>query len=608
MRVAECNEGKIHISFPYDPNLVDQIKLFPPYCRRWNPKEKLWVFNLDVSNKSEIIENLYNFLEKNQFTVNQSAKDALGKKDTSLKTKDEIYDASFDTDANVEIDILQHDLRPFQRAGVLYLSKQKKCFLADEMGLGKTVQALASTANVNGFPCLIVCPVSLQKNWKNEIIKWFDVWCSVDEKPNRNVDFNIIPYSQIKKYKDILESIAYKTIICDESHYLKNSSAARTKQVKQLAKNCENVFLLSGTPILNRPSELISQLEILNRLGELGGWQYFTKNYCAAYKGRFGLNISGAKNLDILNQELRKRCYIRRQKKDVLKELPDKQRIVIDVELSNPDNYANAEIEVVEKIQQRKEQYQEEAEMYNYIISENTVKYCKDYIKTDFNKPSRDDLLNLSKCKTKKDLSIFVKNYFNRKSENIENAEALMLLNTLKQRCASEKMDSCINWIEEFMLNGNKLIVFADNISIQKGLLERLSSFAPASVLGEMDAEERQKNVDLFQNNDQCKIIVCSLQAAGVGITLTSSSDVVFIQCGWTPALHDQAEDRAHRIGQENAVTCYYLLAPNTIDTDIWNLIESKREIVGKASEGQGRSSKDYKNIITSIQSRIDIH
>jgi SWI/SNF-related matrix-associated actin-dependent regulator 1 of chromatin subfamily A len=127
-------------------------------------------------------------------------------------------------------------------------------------------------------------------------------------------------------------------------------------------------------------------------------------------------------------------------------------------------------------------------------------------------------------------------------------------------------------------------------------------------VLGEMSAEERQNNVDNFQTNDQSKIIVCSLQAAGVGITLTSASDVVFIQCGWTPALHDQAEDRAHRIGQENAVTCYYLLAPNTIDTDIWNLIESKREVVGKASEGQGRSSKDYKNILTSIQSRIDMH
>jgi SNF2 family DNA or RNA helicase len=608
MRVAECNDGKINISFPYDPTLVDQIKLFPAYCRRWNPKQKLWVFNLDVSNKSEIIENLYVFLEKNQFTITQSVTKALGKKDSTVKTKNEIYDASFDTDATIEVDILQHELRPFQKAGVVYLSKQKKCFLADEMGLGKTVQALASTANVNGFPCLIICPVSLQKNWKKEIIKWFDEWCSVDEKPNRNADFNIIPYSQIKKYKDILESIAYKTIICDESHYLKNSSAARTKQVKELSKNCENVFLLSGTPILSRPSELISQLEIINRLGELGGWQYFTKNYCAAYKGRFGLNISGAKNLDILNQELRKRCYIRRQKKDVLKELPDKQRIVIDVELSNPENYANAEIEVLEEIQQRKEQYKEEAEMYNYIISENPIKYCKDFIRKDFKNPSREDLINLNKCKSKKDISIFVKNYFNRKSENIENAEALMLLNKLKQRCATEKIDSCISWIEEFMLNGNKLIIFADNISIQKGLLDRLSHFSPASVLGEMSAEERQNNVDNFQTNDQSKIIVCSLQAAGVGITLTSASDVVFIQCGWTPALHDQAEDRAHRIGQENAVTCYYLLAPNTIDTDIWNLIESKREVVGKASEGQGRSSKDYKNILTSIQSRIDMH
>ena len=118
-----------------------------------------------------------------------------------------------------------------------------------------------------------------------------------------------------------------------------------------------------------------------------------------------------------------------------------------------------------------------------------------------------------------------------------------------------------------------------------------------------MDGDERQRNVECFQNNDHRRIIICSLQAAGVGLTLTSASNVAFVQCGWTPAGQDQAEDRAHRIGQENAVTCYYLLCPKTIDEDIWNMIEEKREIVNKTSDGPS-SSIDISKIIKSVQNR----
>ena len=107
-----------------------------------------------------------------------------------------------------------------------------------------------------------------------------------------------------------------------------------------------------------------------------------------------------------------------------------------------------------------------------------------------------------------------------------------------------------------------------------------------------MDGLERQKNVDMFQNNDEKKVIVCSLQVRGSRINNDCASNVAFVQCGWTPALHDQAEDRAHRIGQDNAVTCYYLLSDNTIDDDIWNMIEEKREVVNKASEGVSLSPR----------------
>ena len=121
-----------------------------------------------------------------------------------------------------------------------------------------------------------------------------------------------------------------------------------------------------------------------------------------------------------------------------------------------------------------------------------------------------------------------------------------------------------------------------------------------------MDVSERQKNVDAFQEDINRKLIVCSLQAAGVGLTLTAASNVAFVQCGWTPALHDQAEDRAHRIGQDNAVTCYYLLCPDSIDTDVWSLIESKREVVDKASGGAGFGKKDMASVMKKVAKRAN--
>jgi SNF2 family DNA or RNA helicase len=608
MRKCELEANKLSLSFSYNPDLVSGIKELPPYCRKWNPKNKNWVINLDVSNPTYIAHQVYDFLLENAFTIFDSAKDKLNQylpESKLVMEDDNSYVESSSTEAEIEIDCLQMELRPFQKAGVRYLSKHKKSFLADEMGLGKTAQAISVIQYIDAKPCLVLCPVSLQRNWQKEISKWLGEWCTISLTPNRDVDFNIIPYSQVKKYYDVISCIPYKSMICDESHYLKNGKAQRTKLIKKVSKKIENVYMLSGTPIVNRPNELIAPLEIMNMLEEMGGWNYFVKEYCGAYRDRFGLNISGARNLKTLNTELRKRCYIRRQKKDVLKELPEKQRTMVDMEIENWSAYNNAEAEVVRKLEELSEDYENTAHNVCMAIEHySDLSSARDYLLSEINKPSHVVLSKLEQIKSKNELIEYAADYFLKKSDNVANAQALMLLNELKKVCAEEKINSVTQWIHDFMENGEKLIVFAEHINIQKELIKRLNDYNPCAILGEMDGLERHRNVECFQNSDNRRIIICSLQAAGVGLTLTSASNVAFVQCGWTPAGQDQAEDRAHRIGQENAVTCYYLLCPNTIDEDIWSLIEEKREVVDKASDGLS-GSVDINKIIKSVQNRI---
>jgi SWI/SNF-related matrix-associated actin-dependent regulator of chromatin subfamily A-like protein 1 len=608
MRKCSLEAGKLSLSFSYSPDLVNGIKELPPYCRKWNPKEKKWILNLQVSNPKFVAHQLHIFLDENQFTIEENAKAEIAKylpKELMVSEDDESLKDSLRVDAEIDLDVMLEP-RPFQKAGVSYLLKHPKSFLADEMGLGKTGQAISVMHHTQAFPCLIACPASLQINWKREIFKWIGDLTSVSMTPNRDSEWNIIPYTQLKKYKDVIDTIPYKGLVCDESHYLKSGKAQRTKQVKKLAKRIPRVHLLSGTPIVNRPSELISQLEIIGMLEELGGWKNFVSDYCAAYRDKFGLNISGAKNLKTLNTELRKRCYIRRMKKDVLKELPDKQRIIVDVEIADWKEYNKSESIVLAKIEALSEEYEQNAYNVYTVIDEYNLADAKQYVIKELNKPSDDYLLIINNCKSIKELKQKSTELFMRKSDNVVNAQALMLLNELKKVCAQQKMESVLEWVESFMENDQKLVLFADHIEIQKMLINRLAKHKPCSVLGEMQVEERQQNVDLFQNDDSRKIIVCSLQAAGVGLTLTASSNVAFVQCGWTPALHDQAEDRTHRIGQENAVSCFYLLCPKSIDEDIWNIIEEKRKVVNKASDGRFSGKSDIASLVNKVKNRVN--
>jgi SWI/SNF-related matrix-associated actin-dependent regulator 1 of chromatin subfamily A len=436
------------------------------------------------------------------------------------------------TDAPLEVPGLGGELKPFQRAGVSYLLAQRRAFLADEQGLGKTIEALATLESDKAYPAVVVCPASLKLNWKREIERWLPdrqaqilVGTGAKLSP-RAADITIVNYDIVAARLDSLRALKPQALVLDESHYCKNPAAKRTQAVGRLAAAIprEGLLLaLTGTPVMNRPQELIAQLRILGRLADFGSGV------------QFGKRFRGPDAHQRLHWHLRARCFVRRLKVDVLPQLPAKTRGVVPVELDNEAEYRLAERDVVAWLQSQP--------------------------------------LDLRELDAKVAAAL--------------RAERLVRLNALKLLAARGKLHGALAWIHDFCSSGERLVVFARHREIQRAVLERFPT--ALHILGEDRPAARDANLRAFQAPDDegNQLIVCSIEVAGQGLTLTRSSNVAFLELDWTPAKHDQAEDRCHRIGQQDAVNVSYLLAAGTIDETIATLLEHKRAVIDAVTDGR---------------------
>lgn len=524
---SASREKTINIIFPYDVRVIDIVKKIEG--RKFDPIKKLWYAKPIASNIDSILG-----LASYGFAIDKDVVVALK---SMQKQKAQNIIGSQASTAEFEVEGLGGELMPFQKAGVMYASRVKRCLLGDEMGLGKSIQALATIHNLQTYPAIIVCPASLKYNWEKEAKKWLPtktIQVITSKTKALTADITILNYDLLKKWLGSLSQLSAKAIIYDECHLIKSNSAARTKAAKVLSKNIPVRLGLSGTPILNRPQELVSQLTVLGRIDDLGGLWKFLQRYCNAVQTKWGWDMSGASNMEELNDKLRAACYIRRLKKNVLPELPDKRRTVIAVDIDN---------------------------------------------KAEYNKAQRDIIHYLSDKKGKASANA------------ARNAEELIKIEVLKKLSVDGKMAVAEEWIENFLETGEKLVVFAHHRDIIGRLVKKFPM--AVKIIGGDDAEDRQSAVEKFQTDDDCKLIICSIQSGGVGITLTAASNVVFLELGWNPAIHDQAEDRCHRIGQKDAVNAWYLLGRDTIDEDIWALIEKKRQVVDAATDGEDGQGGD---------------
>ena len=597
------DNNELVVSFPYDVDLIDRIKELPQPNRKYDRDKQSWVVSLSRYGKinESVLNEFEQFLNDNNFKIHVAVRNYLTELDEKIASQKysdkKSIEESIAGDSNLLVDGLGGELRPFQRAGVSYMTERKRVLLGDEMGLGKTVQAIAAVCHTKSFPCLVICPVSLQLNWAREIEKWA-IGKRVTMEVEESAEFTVIPYSQVVKHEKILsKGTHWEALVCDESHYIKNAKAQRTKSVRALAKGIPNIYLLSGTPIVNRPAEFITQLQILDRLNEMGGWKHFTDRYCDAKQERFGLNINGASNLTELNGRLRASCYIRRFKKDVLTELPDKQRSVIEVPISNRKEYESTRKEVRDELVKLKLKSKD----FTQSILNEVSGFDLEQLKEKWLELFADD--SVPKASSSAKLKRLLHARLLRRESFVENSEGILLLNKLKIRSMQGKLKAAVEWIDHFLDSGEKLVIFCEHVEAQEFLYEKLGKRSTA-IMAHMDAETRQRSVDRFQNDKKIIAIVCSLGAGGVGFTMTASSNVLFIEQGWTPAIHDQAEDRTHRIGQKNAVTAYYMIGKDTIDGDIYKIIERKRAIVSAASDGiEGQDISVVKLLIDQLAS-----
>ncbi|HEY5287704.1 MAG TPA: DEAD/DEAH box helicase [Solirubrobacteraceae bacterium] len=447
-------------------------------------------------------------------------------------------DATLGPTASAMLANLGGELKPFQRAGVAYLLEQRRAFLADEQGLGKTIEALATLEADAAYPAIVVCPASLKLNWMREIERWLPgrdaqalAGMGGNNSPIPPADITVVNYDILAARAQALGAMAPRALVLDESHYCKNAAAKRTQAVGRLAASVPSdglVLALTGTPVMNRPPELIAQLRILGRLADFGSG------------AQFGRRFKGADAHVRLHWHLRSRCFVRRLKADVLPQLPAKTRTVVPVELDNESEYRLAETDVIAWLRSRP--------------------------------------LDLGELDAKVAAAL--------------RAERLVRLNALKMLAARGKLHAALAWIHDFCSSGERLVVFARHREIQRAVVERFPH--ALHILGEDTHAARDASLEAFQAADSSEnqLIVCSIEVAGQGLTLTQASNVAFLELDWTPAKHDQAEDRCHRIGQQDAVNAWYLLAAGTIDETMATLLERKRAIIGAVTDGREESDE----------------
>lgn len=458
------------------------------------------------------------------------------------KSMRDLVAASYATSSDLEIPAPAGlSYLPYQRAGVAYALSRRSTLIADPMGLGKTIQAIGL---MNMLPeakrILVICPAALRLNWKREVEKWDVhgrlVGVATDFVPK--TDVVVVNYDRLTKLHKALTGVLWDLVVLDEAHYLKNPSAARTKAVwGKEGIQAKRWLSLSGTPLLNRPAELWTHVQAYDPSGLGRSWLEYHTRYCNATQeyigGRKVWNTSGASNLEELNLLLRARFMIRREKSEVLRDLPPKRRqlIAVDPKTETERKLVDRERAIVEQLEEK----------YGDLV------------------------------------------------EALREPTAQLLIHELaKLRHETALLKT--SYVAEHVLDGindaGKAVVFGWHKDVLESIATQIEAQlgrGSAVVLhGDHTTEERQAAVDAFQNSDNPRVIVASIKAMGVGFTLTRADWVVFAELSWTPADIEQAEDRLHRIGQQNAVLSQHIVYDGTTDAYIAKKVVGKEKILAE--------------------------
>ena len=429
-----------------------------------------------------------------------------------------------------------------------------------------TVQTLSYLASEkNAFPALIVAPLVTLQNWQREIEKFMmrksrNGRIVDNEAPTSTIirvgksedlgkyDFYIINYELLfKRYKD-LAKLNLRTIVCDEVQNLRSKTTQKYHAIKKLAalESVKYRVGLSGTPIYNRGSEIWPIVDIL-RPGLLGSFREFCEYFC--YVNEKGKAIVLENKRESLRNMLQKHVMLRRKKTDVLSELKEKIRYkeIIDSDI----NYYNKELE---RIWKKLEDERKEAQ----TAFDASTAYQR-------------------------------------------------AIQSERQAAGAAKLPHVINFVKNIMEIEESVVVFCHHKSIHSLLHQSLAEFKPASIIGGQSDKQRQDNIDSFQNG-QTKLMIAGLRAGNVGINLTRAKYVIFAELDWSPAIHLQAEDRLHRIGQKNTVFAYYLIGNGTLDEHVARVLVDKSYEIDAIMDNKVESYENKEKaelILAQIQDKV---
>lgn len=406
---------------------------------------------------------------------------------------------------------------------------------ASDMGTGKTMQSLLYLKiNLELRPVLIVSPATLKLNFAREIEDWlpgesYKIVQGRSDMFTGKENIVIINYDILKYYTEILSDIDFKVLIGDECHAVKNSKAARTRALKYISKGIEHKILMTGTPILNgRPIEFFTALNML-RPELFPNWYRYAQEFCDPQEGSFGTTYSGCSNVEKLHNIIQP-FMIRRTKLEVLPQLPLKTKTVLPVEINNRPIYNKAKADIVEFVRQLKG---------------------------------------------------------NEAAKKASMAKVLSEFSHLRQIATDGKTNHLVEWIDNFLETGEKLVVMCVHHRIIDLIMNKYESIS-VKLDGRDSLTKKQRSVDSFQSDPNIKIFVGNIKAAGVGITLTASNTLLFAELDFVPGLYSQAEDRICRIGQESKhIDIYYLVAENTIEEHILEIVDKKNKINTAIIDGE---------------------
>ena len=554
---ATLKGNAVVMSWPYlsdpDERMAIQAEVKSTQGRKYNPESKTWSISIheaaplierlrkhdDIPIAIELAESIERIPEIHSVMLERA-------KRISISGAASLSDEMIVTDMKDKLDSIfpaSRELYPFQYVGVRFAELANgRCLIGDDMGVGKTIQAIAHIAlNQDKLPALIVCPASVKYNWKRECEGWLpDMSIGVVEGRSKgnipDTDIVVCNYDIMSGRMQSLIDNNFNIVVFDESHYLKNSKAQRTQASLTVAETSEHIICLSGTAITNRPIEFFTTLNLL-RPHEFNSSFEYGKRYCAGHemyigRGRHVWNFDGSSNSDELHSRTRDFC-IRRLKKEVLTELPDKVRTIHNIKPSNPEYRA----------------YQK--------LQESWI----------------NEWVGLAEA------GVLPKGF------------VLNMLTDLRHECGKMKVNAAVEWIQNYHeITGKPVVVFAHHRDVLRNTAMALkNSKNPlrfGGITGDMSAENRSKTVDRFQNGE-LDVLFCSTVAAKEGITLTAADTVVFIEREWTPAWEEQAEDRVNRIGQESSsVHAVYLTVTDTIDEKFNHVVEEKRKVIQAVLDG----------------------